>query len=1009
MRGRAKARPRPPEKGPAPLRTHKHSRVLRALMRRPASAAGTVLVLIFVLLALFGPFVTPYGPTQQIAADARQAPSTAHWFGTDHLGRDVFTRIVHGARSILGLTGLGSLIAVAAGAAFGLLSGYRGGLFDEWLMRSFDSLLAIPALLLALVLLGTVGPSRTSVLIVIAAVYTPIVARVVRSEVLSIKHRGFIDAARLRGESTAYILSREILPSVLPALSVEAALRFSYAIFLVASLGFLGVGVQPPSPDWGLMVKEARIYVRLTPWSLVAPATAISLLVIGVNLLADGLKRGLRVDPESVSIRARRRVERTRRRCDQPPATTGDPAILRATNLTVSYLIDGDWLDAVRDVDLEIGPGETLGLVGESGSGKSTLVLAAMRYLGSNGAVRRGSLCFEGRNLLALDGRELQSVRGASMSLVPQDPMASLNPSMRIGEQIAEVVRHHRGATRPEAAERTLGLLDRVRIADAETVIRSFPHQLSGGMQQRVVLAMGLASKPRLLLLDEPTTGLDVTTEAAILALLRDLLTSEERAALYITHDLGVISHVADRVAVLYAGELVEVARTEDLFGAPAHPYSLGLVRSVPRVTLAGGRVPLVSMRGAIPSLSQIPEGCVFAPRCNWATEVCRVRPSLDHGEHIVRCHRWREIDRTPPRLTAGLAAPRTSRVPEVPVLDVRHVVRRFPVSRSLGERIRRRPGRAITAVAGVSAELHTGRTLGLVGESGSGKTTLARTILGLEPRDAGEIRLSERLLPAALKRRSPETLQALQTVPQHPDDALNPYVEVGTALARTLVRLTGQRRRDASSAVGSLLAEVGLPADTALRVPQQLSGGERQRVAIARAFASRPAVVICDEATSSLDVSVQALVLNLLAGLQQGGETAYLFITHDLSVVAYMADAIAVMYLGRIVETGPTPIVLRPPYHPYTEALLGAFPGIDRHRESSPIVLLGPIPSLVDVPSGCRFHPRCPRFLGEVCRSEEPPLQSAFGGHAIACHIDRDELCREQPLWFAETREEAD
>jgi len=976
-------------------------KVVRDLYRRPASAVGTSLLLLFVLLALLAPWIAAYTPTEQAYAETLQPPSARHWFGTDHLGRDVFSRILHGARSILALTGLGALLAIAAGTGVGLLSGYLGGWVDEVLMRVFDSLLAMPALLLALVLLGAVGPSRSSVFAVIAVVYTPIVARVVRSEALAVKTKAFVEAARLHGERLPAILLREILPSVLPALSVEAALRFSYAIFLVASLGFLGVGVQPPTPDWGLMVKEARIYLRLAPWSLYVPAGAISLLVIAVNLTADGLKRALRASAEPLSPRVRRRILRARRRANAPSA--GSDAALSLDRVTVSYHRDGRWLDAVRDVSLDVRPSETVGLVGESGSGKSTLALAVVRYLSANGAVRAGTIRLGGRDLLALPERELIRLRGAEVNLIPQDPLASLNPSIRVGEQIAEIVRRHAGGTRAAARASSHELLGRVRIADPARVARQYPHQLSGGMRQRVTIAIGLSTAPRLLLFDEPTTGLDVTTEAAILDLVAELLAAGDRSSLYISHDLGVVSRVADRIGVLYAGELVEVGGADGVFAHPRHPYTIGLLKSVPRIAPGAGADRLPSMAGAIPALDAIPTGCVFRPRCPWADEVCETRPTLEtvDGERQVRCWRWDAVDGSRDADPIPIAVARTAEPERVPVLTTEELAVEFPSSRSVVDWIRRRPRRGVRAVESVDLTVDRGRTVGLVGESGSGKTTLARAVLGLEARTSGRVLLGDNPLPSGLRGRPRAMLRRLQAVSQDPDEALNPHASVGASLARPLRTLAGRSRSESRVDARALLERVGLPPAYAARAPGELSGGEKQRVAIARAFAARPELIVCDEATSSLDVSVQARVLNLLLELQAERGGSYLFISHDLAVVAHLADEIAVMYLGELMEIGETADVLAPPYHPYTEALLAAYPALGR-ASGSVVRLAGEIPSPVDRPTGCPFQTRCPRRLGPICTDQTPPWRSGERGHRILCHIERDALCRVQAPLFA-------
>ncbi len=973
---------------------------------------GTALVLLFVLLAVFGPWLSPYGPTQQIARDARQAPSWRHLFGTDLLGRDVFSRVLYGARSILTLTGLGTLLAVVLGTVLGLFSGYRGGRFDEFVMRILDSLLAIPAMLLALVLLGAVGRSQASILAVIAAVYFPIVARVVRSEVLAVKRLDYIEAARLRGESLPYLLLREILPSVLPALSVEAALRFSYGIFLVASLGYLGVGVQPPTPDWGLMVREARTAARLTPWALYFPAGAIALLVIGVNLSADGLKRALGSTDRSLTPRLRSHIARARTACRSTSGTAVvSTATLSVRDLTVSYAVNGGWVDAVRDVTLDLSPGETLGVVGESGSGKSTLALAIVQYLSANGAVRAGTLCFEGESLLGRSRRSLRAIRRTGMALIPQDPMASLNPSMRVGSQIAEAVRlSSQTKGRRTVASQMETLVTRVGLPDAFRVLRQYPHQLSGGMQQRIVIAMALAANPKLLILDEPTTGLDVTTEATILDLVAELLSEGQRSAMYISHDLGVVARVSTRLAVLYAGELVEVGPVDDVFRGARHPYTVGLLASRPRMSADPPSAELPAMPGSIPRPAERPRGCVFRPRCPLSTDRCLEAPSLVRTTeeeaspassttvHRVRCHHHRSV---PDMRSTLFAPPSNSAEPpdgldRSPALTIRKIQTKFPVRRSLGDLMHRRPNRSIHAVHGISLDVPSGSTLGIVGESGSGKTTLARAILGLQPYDEGQLWLGDVAVPASLSARSRSLLRAIQAVSQNPDQALNPYLPVRTALQRPLVRLLGLPAAQRLQRISSLLEQVGLPAEYADRVPAQLSGGEKQRVAIARAMAGEAQVVVCDEATSALDVSVQARILNLLSRLQRETGRAYVFISHDLAVVGHLADAIAVMYLGELMEIGPRDCVFRAPHHPYTEALLSSYPSLDPH-ESKRIRLSGEIPSPVYRPSGCPFHTRCPRRIGPICDQTPPPWQEAPRGHALACHLSIDPLLQRQ------------
>ena len=682
---------------------------------------------------------------------------------------------------------------------------------------------------------------------------------------------------------------------------------------------------------------------------------------------------------------------------------TPTPA-LEIEGLTVSYRRGDVWLDAVRDASLSIAPGETVGLVGESGSGKSSLALAVLRALPENGAVRSGRIRLAGRDLLALGPAEMQTVWREQVRLVPQNPLVSLNPAMRIGKQLAEALPQAAllRAQRSHAESAVLDALAAVQIADPARVARAFPHQLSGGMQQRVMIAMALLGEPLLLVLDEPTTNLDVTTEAVILDLVRDLIRQRGAAVLYVSHNLGVLAGICDRVAVLYAGDLLEDAPATALYPQPLHPYSAGLLDSAPRLGLNRRQAALLPVPGSAPRPGERPAGCVFAPRCPIAIERCAAeRPDLSAPApgRQVRCHRWAEI-------MAGAVDVRrqTFKVSEnlegldaraESVLDVRNLARRFEQGRSVGDLLAGRPGRSVRAVDGVSVQIGRGRTLGLVGESGSGKTTLARCVVGLTERSSGDVTLLDLPLAPSVGQRDAAVLRRLQMVFQNPDEALNPHRTVGQTLTRTLTRLAGLDKAQAHRRAAELLQAVKLDPAYLERLPGQLSGGEKQRVAIARAFASQPDLLLFDESVSALDVSVQAAILNLLSELQGESQAAYLFISHDLAVVSYLADEVAVMYLGQVVESGPVERFLRPPHHPYTAALLSAIPAPDPAASRQRIHLAGDMSgaSAAAMPAGCRFHTRCPRFLGDLCAQQEPPWRDAGDGHWIRCHIAVDEL----------------
>jgi peptide/nickel transport system ATP-binding protein len=685
----------------------------------------------------------------------------------------------------------------------------------------------------------------------------------------------------------------------------------------------------------------------------------------------------------------------------------GPVPALAVTDLRLSYRVRGREREAIRGVTFTIGRGESYGLVGESGCGKSTVAYAAMRHLPRNGRITAGSVVLDGSDLLRMGEEELRQLRATKVSMVYQNPGTALNPTIRIGDQVAEsfvAAGTPAGEARPRAQE----MLARVQISDPARVMARYPHQLSGGMQQRVVIAMALACNPTLLILDEPTTGLDATVEAEVLSLIADLRRSFGTSVLFISHNLGVIARMCDRVGVLYAGRMVEEGPARELLTNPRHPYTVGLLRCIPRWGLSKELGALDTIPGLPPGLGARITGCVFADRCAMAEDVCRERePELAPVAkgHASRCH---FAERAPdlPR-AERIPAPR----PPVPE-DGRVAIAVRNLRRTLSQQ-----GSPFQALAGVDLDIAVGEVFGLVGESGSGKTTLARVLVGLGPPDAGsEIEFLGTPLKPRVAGRSPEQVRGIQIVFQNPDASLNRRHAVRRILGRALTKLLGVHGRERATRVLELAESVRLDADLLDSLPGQLSGGLKQRVGIARAFAGAPKIVICDEPTSALDVSVQAAILNLLVRLQRDRDLSYLFISHDLGVVRYISDRIGVLYLGRLMEVGPADVVFRAPHHPYTEALLSAAPTLDEIPPSGPdgpppppggrgtrIRLEGDIPSAVRPPSGCVFHTRCPRKIGAICEREQPPLVEAEPGHLLRCHIPIDELRRLQAPAAAE------
>jgi peptide/nickel transport system ATP-binding protein len=668
----------------------------------------------------------------------------------------------------------------------------------------------------------------------------------------------------------------------------------------------------------------------------------------------------------------------------EPGAAGAAGPAVTVSHMDVTYQVRGQDRRALRDVSFEIGRNESYGLVGESGSGKSTVALALTRYLPRNGRVSAGEIRINGADPLAMGREALRELRARQVSMVYQEPGRALNPSIRVGRQVAEVY-EIAGLGRAEATERAEAMLRKVQIADPHRVMERYPHQLSGGMAQRVVIAMALASEPSLLILDEPTTALDATVEAEVLDLIAALREEFDTSVLFISHNLAVIAKMCDRVGVLYAGELIEEGPAGEVFAQPRHPYTVGLVRCIPRRGQRKDHGRLDTIPGFLPPPGEEPAGCIFAPRCPIAEDRCRSAspPAFDTGPaRTARCYLH---DQTPdlPRNTPEDLKIFSERDATHPVVSVNGLSKTF---RSRGE--------AVKALVSVSLTLEAGETLGLVGESGSGKTTLARALLGLIPPDDGSvITLDDKPLGADARRRPRDQLKALQIVFQNPDSALNRRHTVRRLISQPLSRLAGLSGSRLRERLTDLVRSVRMEERHLPLRPSQLSGGLKQRVAIARAFAGGPRIVVCDEPTSALDVSVQAAILNLLVDLQAKEQVTYLFISHDLGLVRYLSDRIAVLYLGRVMEIGPAEDVFAGPHHPYTEALLSAVPSLDGQHPDR-IRLQGEIPSAADPPSGCVFHTRCPRKLstGE-CESTEPPLREVAPGHFMSCHIPIDQL----------------
>ena len=659
-------------------------------------------------------------------------------------------------------------------------------------------------------------------------------------------------------------------------------------------------------------------------------------------------------------------------------------SLLSVKNLSVQFATRKTFATAVEDFSLEIQPGECVGLVGESGCGKTTTGLAIMRLLPGNGRISSGSISLDGVDLATLTERQMQEHRGSSVALIPQDPMSSLNPTMKIGRQIGEGLRIHSGASDEEARKRALEVLEMVEMPRPAERLDQYPFELSGGLRQRVIIAMGLVCQPKLLIADEPTTALDVTIQAQILDIIDSLRTQLNMSVLLITHDMGVIAGRSDRVVVMYGGKKAEEAETTALFSSMRHPYAQALLASMPNLENTS-KHELASIAGLPPDLTKIIIGCRFAPRCQFATEQCRTEepPLTVAGDRAYAC--FHPVS-GPAAISFRPSAEASATVSSRPdLLRVEGLVKEYPIKAGF---IRHKVG-VINAVSNVSFTIKEGETFGLVGESGCGKTTIGRMVVGLEPPTAGEISFDGRVVSARRHKPSRADRRERQMMFQDPYSSLNPRMKVAEILREPLDVQGDGTKAQQRARVSELLLSVGLEPLAADRYPHEFSGGQRQRIGFARALALNPRLIVADEPVSALDVSIQAQILNLMKDLQKQHNLSYVMVSHDLAVVYYMADSIGVMYLGKIVEIGDAESVFRTPVHPYTQGLLDAVPVPDpaeaRSRRGRQVT--GELPSPINPPSGCRFRTRCPRAQ-EICAAEEPTFRDFGPSQQAACHF---------------------
>ena len=677
--------------------------------------------------------------------------------------------------------------------------------------------------------------------------------------------------------------------------------------------------------------------------------------------------------------------------------------VLEIENLSVSFMTRTAEVPAVMEFSMEVNEGDAMGLVGESGCGKSTVALAIMSYLGGNGKIVGGSIKYRGRDMSTFSEKELENIRGSEIAMIYQEPMASLNPAMRISSQLIEVPILHEKASKEEAWHRSVEMLQKVNLPDPDRIMNAFPHQLSGGQQQRIVIAMALLSKPSLLLLDEPTTALDVTVEAGIINLIKNLSKEIGTSMLFVSHNLGLILETCNKITVMYSGETVETGDINQVFRNMRHPYTQGLLRSIPLPGKNKYEAPLKAISGQLPLPHERPNGCNFGPRCpHFSQQSCssnNIEMQLISKKHLhsSRCARIDQIKWDEKSVSSKKSGKKLSKDT---LLTISKLSKDYDVAANVVFGGKKKG--TIKANVDLNFDAKIGETLAIVGESGCGKSTFAKVLLGLEEASNGNVFFEKKDIgKISVEDRNKKTVSEIQMIFQNPFDTLNPSHSVGGQILRTLEKVgVGSTVEERKQRMYELLDLVKLPREFDKRMPRQLSGGQKQRIGIARAFAGSPKIVVADEPVSALDVSVQAAVIELLIDIQEKFDTTMLFISHDLSVVRYVADRVVVMYLGKIAEAGTTEQIFSPPYHPYTEALLSAVPIADPDIKKRQILLEGALPSPLNPPRGCVFNTRCPSAIKGKCDTLEPPTQKLENGHSITCHIDSQELSKKDNVF---------